>query len=127
MIQHCLQDFEKTFEVWGTGTPRREFLHVDDLVDALLFLMNHYDESGIVNIGTGKDITIKGLVEVIKEVVGYDGDIVFDTSKPDGVLRKLLNIDKLSTLGWKATISLKEGICNTLQWCIEQDVFDVSV
>lgn len=122
-IYTAKQNGEKTFEVWGTGTPRREFLHVDDLANALLFLMNHYDESEIVNIGTGKDTTIKDLVEVIKEVVGYDGEIVFDTSKPDGMLRKLLNIDKLSTLGWKAAISLKDGVCNTLQWCIEQDVF----
>ncbi len=122
-IYNAKQNGEKTFEVWGTGTPRREFLHVDDLVDALFFLMNHYNGDEIVNVGTGKDITIKGLVELIKEVVGYNGDIVYDTSKPDGTPRKLLHVGKLKEIGWEAKISLREGIQHTLDWCTEHNVF----
>src|SRR5690606_4435834 len=82
-------------EVWGTGTPRREFLHVDDLADAVIYLMNNYDENEPLNIGTGKDITIKELAELIKEVVGYEGEIKFDTTKPDGTPRKLLDVSRL--------------------------------
>lgn len=97
-------------EVWGTGTPRREFLHSDDLADACLFLMNTYEESEIVNIGVGEDISIKELAYLIKEVVGYDGEIVFNTSAPDGTPRKLVDVTKINSLGWKATIPLEEGI-----------------
>lgn len=97
-------------DVWGTGIPRREFLHSDDLAGACLFLMQHYDEPGLVNIGVGEDISIRELAELIKEVTGYKGTMVFDTSKPDGTPRKLMDINKLNAMGWKAKISLKEGI-----------------
>jgi len=97
-------------ELWGTGTPLREFLHVDDLADACVFLMKTYNESGLVNIGCGEDLTIKSLAEIVKDVVGYAGNIVWNTSKPDGTPRKLMDVEKLNKLGWKAKISLKEGI-----------------
>jgi len=105
--------------VWGTGTPKREFLHVDDLARALVYLMNNYDARTIgefVNIGTGKDLTIKELAELIKEIVGFAGEIHWDTSKPDGTPQKLLNLNRIRELGWEAEISLKEGIANTYQW-----------
>ncbi len=107
---------KKEVEVWGTGSPKREFLHVDDLADACIFLMNNYDDSEIVNIGTGKDISIKELAELIKDIVGFKGKIVWDTSKPDGTPRKLLDVSRLHKLGWKHKISLKEGIKMTYKW-----------
>lgn len=97
-------------EVWGTGTPRREFLHSDDLADACLFLMNTYEENEIVNIGVGEDISIKELAYLIKDVVGYEGEVVFNTSAPDGTPRKLVDVTKINGLGWKATIPLEDGI-----------------
>jgi GDP-L-fucose synthase len=96
--------------VWGTGTPRREFLAVDDLADACVFLMKHYSEEAIVNIGTGEDITIGDFAQLVAEVVGYDGRLVFDTSRPDGMARKLLDVSKLRALGWQARIPLREGL-----------------
>ena len=96
--------------IWGTGTPRREFLHVDDMADACCFLMKHYDEKGFLNIGTGKDISILELAELIKEIVGFEGEILHDKSKPDGTPRKLMDVSKLNQLGWKAKIGLREGI-----------------
>jgi len=102
--------------VWGTGEPKREFLFVDDLADACVFLMNNYNGSEIVNIGTGEDISIKELACLIKETTGYEGEIVFDTSKPDGTPRKLLDVSRLSSLGWKYKTPLKEGIAKTLEW-----------
>jgi GDP-L-fucose synthase len=99
--------------VWGTGTPRREFLHADDMADACLFLMKNYNETGFINIGIGEDLSIKELSEMIKEITGYNGKIVFDSSKPDGTPRKLLDISKLSSLGWKAKIPLQNGIERT--------------
>lgn len=96
--------------VWGSGTPRREFLHVDNLADACLFLMERFNEKGFVNVGVNKDITIADLATLVKQVVGYEGEIVFDSSKPDGTPRKLLDISKISSLGWSASIDLKEGI-----------------
>ena len=96
--------------VWGSGTPRREFLHADDMADACVFLMKNYNEAGLVNIGIGEDISIKQLAEMIKEITGYEGKIVFDSSKPDGTPRKLLDVSKLSMLGWQASIHLKNGI-----------------
>jgi GDP-L-fucose synthase len=102
-------------EVWGTGTPMREFLHVEDLADACFFLMMNYNEKGIVNIGCGEDISIKDLAMLVKETIGYTGEIKFDTSKPDGTPRKLLDVSKLNTLGWKYSISLKEGIKNVYE------------
>lgn len=96
--------------MWGTGSPLREFLHADDLAEACFFLMNKYNEAGLVNIGVGEDITIKDLALLIKEVVGYEGNIVHDLSKPDGTPRKLMDVSKINSLGWKASIGLKEGI-----------------
>ncbi|MBO3273436.1 GDP-L-fucose synthase [Hymenobacter defluvii] len=97
-------------EVWGTGTPRREFLHVDDLADACLHLMLHYNGKEPVNVGTGEDLTIRELVELVRDTVGYEGNIRFDTDKPDGTPRKLLDVSKLADAGWKYKISLPEGI-----------------
>jgi GDP-L-fucose synthase len=109
--------------VWGTGTPRREFLYVDDLADAVYFLMNRIDgkdlyDKGIthINIGSGEDVTIKELAEIIKKIVGYEGEIVFDTSKPDGTPRKLLDVSLLNKLGWKYSTSLEEGIRKAYEW-----------
>jgi GDP-L-fucose synthase len=101
---------EPSVVMWGTGQPRREFLHADDLADACYFLMQHYNEAGFVNIGTGEDITIKDLALLIKNVVGYAGNIEHDLSKPDGTPRKLMDVQKLNTLGWKAQTALREGI-----------------
>lgn len=100
----------KEVVIWGTGTPMREFLYVDDLADACFFLMQQYNEPGFVNIGIGEDITIKDLALLVKNVVGFKGDISFDTTKPDGTPRKLMDVTKLSQLGWKAGIHLEEGI-----------------
>lgn len=104
--------------LWGTGTPRREFLHVDDLADAAVYLMRNYNDSEIVNIGTGEDVTIKELAELIKKEVGYEGEIVWDTTKPDGTPRKWLDVSKLHALGWKHGIALQEGIRGTYSWFI---------
>jgi len=96
--------------LWGTGAPLREFLHVDDLADACLFLMDHYDDPAPINVGTGEDLPIAELASMVKEIVGYEGDVRFDTSKPDGTPRKLLDVSRLTSLGWKARIGLREGI-----------------
>lgn len=100
----------KKVTVWGSGSPRREFLHADDLADALYFLMQNYDQPEFVNVGTGKDISIKELAEMIKEISGYDGDLEFDTSMPDGTPRKLLDVSRLTNLGWTPSIDFKEGV-----------------
>lgn len=99
-----------TVEIWGTGAPMREFLHVDDLAIACLFLMENYNEKELVNIGTGKDVTIKELAELVKKVIGFNGKLVWDSSKPEGTLRKLLDVSKAQDLGWKHKIELEEGI-----------------
>lgn len=106
---------EPTLTIWGTGTPRREFLHVDDLASACLFLMNAYNSPDIVNIGTGRDIAISELARLIMEVVGYEGELAFDAEKPDGTPRKVLDVSRLNNLGWKASIELPEGICDVYQ------------
>ncbi len=103
-------------EIWGTGSPRREFLHVDDLADAALFLMLHYDGEEIVNVGTGEDVTIRELAELIGSITGFKGPLAFDASKPDGTPRKLLDVSRLNALGWKARIPLADGIRSTYQW-----------
>ncbi len=100
--------------IWGTGTPKREFLHVDDLADACYFLLENYNEKGLVNIGCGSELSIKELANLIVEEVSYQGKLDFDTTKPDGTPRKLLNTNKINSLGWKASISLKEGISRTV-------------
>lgn len=96
--------------IWGSGSPRREFLHADDLAAACLFLMEGYNESGLVNIGVGEDISILDLAKLVRKIVGFEGEIITDTSKPDGTPRKLMDVSKLNGLGWKATITLEEGI-----------------
>jgi GDP-L-fucose synthase len=101
--------------IWGTGTPRREFLYVDDLADACVFLMQHYESECIVNVGTGEDVTIKELAHIISEVIGYKGELVFDSSKPDGTPRKLLDISRLCALGWRAQTPLREGLRRTYE------------
>ncbi|MDO8879935.1 MAG: GDP-L-fucose synthase [Coriobacteriia bacterium] len=110
---------ETTVTVWGTGTPRREFLHVDDLADAAVFLMERYESDEIVNVGTGTDVSIGELATLIAEVVGYTGEIVYDTSKPDGTPRKLLDVSRLTALGWRSSIALREGIESTYRWYVE--------
>jgi len=111
----------KEVVMWGTGEPLREFLHVDDLADALIFLMSNYDESEIINIGTGKDLKIKELAELIKKVVGFTGKIVNDTTKPDGTPKKQLDVIKLHSLGWQHKIELEEGIKTTYEWFLKEN------
>ena len=112
---------ELSVTLWGTGTPRREFLYVDDLADACVFLMNHYEDSQIINIGVGKDISISELADLIKDIVGFKGTIRYDRSKPDGTPRKLLDVNKLKALGWQPKISLRHGIEMTYRWYVEED------
>jgi len=109
------QENKPAVEIWGTGSPKREFLNADDLADACYFLMQNYNSPEIVNIGTGEDISIKDLALLIKDVVQYEGELKFDTSKPDGTPRKLLDVSKLHSLGWKHSIELREGIQKTIQ------------
>ena len=107
---------EPSVTVWGSGKPRREFLHVDDCADACLFLMEHYEDEAIVNIGVGEDLTIAELAELVGKVVGYQGEIAYDTSRPDGTPRKLVDVAKINGLGWQASIPLEEGIRSTYAW-----------
>lgn len=104
---------KSSVEIWGTGTPMREFLYVDDLADACVYLMSHYNDSEIVNVGTGKDITIKELAYLVKDVVGFSGDIYFNSNNPDGTPRKLLDVSKLKEIGWSYKTSLREGLEKT--------------
>lgn len=106
--------------VWGSGTPRREFLHVDDLADAACFLMERYSEGAIVNVGTGTDLSIAELADLVRETVGFTGRVVYDRSKPDGTPRKLLDVSRLRSLGWEAKITLSEGLRSTYQWFLDQ-------
>lgn len=109
----------KEVVMWGTGTPKREFLHVDDLADAVVFLMNNYAESEIVNIGAGEDLSIRELAEIIKKIIGFEGTIVNDTTKPDGTPRKLMDVSRLHSLGWHHKISLENGIKMTYEWFLK--------
>lgn len=109
-------------EVWGTGTPKREFLYSDDLADACVFLMNNYEGNEIVNIGVGEDIPIKDLANLVKKVTGFEGELKFDTSKPDGTPRKLVDVTKINALGWKATTSLEEGLQKAYNWFLENEL-----
>ena len=102
--------------VWGSGTPRREFLHVDDLADALVFLMRRYSDEGPVNVGWGEDISIRDLAAMIAGIVGYPGRITFDTTRPDGTPRKLLDVRRMSALGWQPKIPLEQGLNQTWDW-----------
>jgi GDP-L-fucose synthase len=106
--------------LWGTGTPRREFLHVDDLADAAVFLMRDYDSPEIINVGVGKDISIAELAALVREAVGFEGEVVYDSSKPDGTPRKWLDTSRLTKLGWQPKIGLREGISTTLAWYRER-------
>ncbi|MFO7784445.1 MAG: GDP-L-fucose synthase family protein [Thermodesulfobacteriota bacterium] len=107
---------DQAVTVWGTGRPRREFLHVDDMADACLFVMNHYEGDEILNIGAGRDMTIHELADLIRDVVGFGGEIRFDPSKPDGTPQKLLDVSRLTSLGWKSRIPLRKGIEETCRW-----------
>jgi GDP-L-fucose synthase len=107
---------DETMSIWGTGTPRREFLHVDDLADAVIYLLKNYEDEAIVNIGWGEDVTIRELAELVMAASGYQGRLVFDPSKPDGTPRKLLDTTRLTGLGWRPKISLKAGIESTYAW-----------
>jgi GDP-L-fucose synthase len=105
---------EKSVTIWGTGTPKREFLYVDDLADACFYLMETYNEAGLVNVGVGNDVTILELAELVAQTAGYEGEIITDPSKPDGTPRKLMDVSKLTAQGWTAKISLKEGIAKVI-------------
>lgn len=110
--------------IWGTGNVFREFLYIDDLADCCLFLMNNYEGSKIVNVGTGKDITIGDLARMVKKIVGFEGELIFDVTKPEGTPRKLLNVDRIHELGWHAQTSLEQGIKNTFDWCLHNTIFE---
>lgn len=116
----------KEVTVWGTGSPRREFLHVDDLASACRFLIERYDSPEIINVGCGEDVTIRELAELICDVVGFEGSLVFDTSKPDGTPRKLLDTSRLAALGWRPGIGLREGVAQTYAWYGEREKQGVS-
>jgi GDP-L-fucose synthase len=109
--------------VWGTGIPRREFLHVDDLASACRFLLEREEVPELINVGCGEDVTIRELAELICEVVGFGGELTFDTTKPDGTPRKLLDISRLQSLGWSPQISLRRGIRETYDWCLQERKF----
>lgn len=112
------RDGAKEVVVWGSGTPRREFLHADDLADALYLLMEQYDGPAMINVGSGVDVTIAELAETMKEITGFEGEIVWDRSKPDGTPRKLLDVSRINALGWKAKIGLREGLAETYEWAV---------
>jgi GDP-L-fucose synthase len=102
--------------LWGSGTPRREFLHTDDVAAAIVHLLNNYDDELTINIGCGEDVTIKELAATVADVVGFEGDVIWDSSKPDGTPRKLLDVSRLTGLGWAPQISLRDGITSTYEW-----------
>ncbi|MGP7818696.1 GDP-L-fucose synthase [Niallia sp. 01092] len=113
-------------EVWGTGTPKREFLYSDDLADACIFLMNHYEEDEIINVGVGEDLPIKDLAELISQVVGFKGEIKFDSSKPDGTPRKLVDVTKINAIGWKAKVPLEDGIQKAYNWFLHKELTKIN-
>jgi GDP-L-fucose synthase len=113
---------QREVTIWGSGAPRREFLHVDDLADAAVFLMKNYDSEEIVNVGTGCDLTIRELAEMVRRITDYRGSVVFDSSKPDGTPRKLLDVSRLRSLGWQPRIPLEQGIRDTYSWYVRQVV-----
>jgi GDP-L-fucose synthase len=110
---------DASVEIWGTGAPMREFLHVDDLADACLFLMRNYEEPGPINVGTGEDLTIRELAETVRSVVYPDSELVFDTTKPDGTPRKVLDVSRLCRLGWTASTGLRDGIEASYAWFLD--------
>ncbi len=105
--------------VWGSGLPLREFLHVDDLADAASFLMEHMSQPGFLNVGSGREVTIRELAEMVAEAVGFRGRFIYDASKPDGTPRKVMDVSKLASLGWSARIPLRAGIASAYQWYVE--------
>jgi len=107
-------------EIWGTGTPKREFLYVDDLAEASIFVMQNKNVTGLTNIGTGEDVTIRELAELVKKITGFTGDLTFNTSKPDGTPRKCMDVSKINALGWKAKTSLEDGISTVYSWFLNQ-------
>lgn len=107
--------------IWGTGSPRREFLHVDDLADACVFLMEHYEDEDHINVGTGVDLTIKALAETVRDVVYPNVELVFDTTKPDGMPRKVLDVSRIAAMGWKARVNLREGVAATYTWLLDNE------
>jgi GDP-L-fucose synthase len=110
---------DATMPIWGSGTPQREFLHVDDLADALVFLVKTYSDGAIVNVGSGEEVTIRALAEAVNRVVGFEGELVFDASKPDGVMRKLVDVTRIHGLGWHHRIGLEEGLASTYRWFLD--------
>ncbi|MCY4239751.1 MAG: GDP-L-fucose synthase [Rhodospirillaceae bacterium] len=116
---HVAKETKIPVTIWGSGNPRREFLHVDDLADALVFLLKHYDADEHINVGVGKDIAIAELARLIGEIIGYSGDYVFDQSKPDGAPRKLMEISRLTSLGWTSSTNLRDGLEGTYQWFLD--------
>ena len=118
-VHEAKKDGAQEVSVWGSGTPRREFLHVDDLADACFFLLENYDSPEIVNIGCGEDVSIRELAETVCEVLGFEGALVFDSSKPDGTPRKLMHVGRLLALGWKRRIGLKDGIRDAYDWFLK--------
>ncbi len=122
----AVQEGKQAVEIWGTGSPKREFLHVDDLADACMYLMLNYDDKGFVNVGTGTDVSIKELAEIVARVTGFTGKLVFDTTKPDGTPRKLMDVGKLHRLGWKHSIDLEEGVKAVYEGVKDSELFTVS-
>ena len=118
-VHEAKQACSKDVSVWGSGTPRREFLHVDDLAGACFFLLENYNSPEIVNIGCGEDVSIRELAEMVCDVLGYEGELVFDPSKPDGTPRKLMNVGRLLSLGWKPRIGLQDGIRDAYEWFLK--------
>ena len=120
-FHHAKVDGATSVTCWGSGTPRREFLHVDDLAAASLFLLETYDDEKIINVGVGEDVTIRELAEMVARIIGYEGEIRWDESKPDGTPQKLLDVSRINDLGWKARIPLEEGIRSTYRWYLAND------
>jgi GDP-L-fucose synthase len=108
--------------MWGTGSAKRELLYVDDCADACVFLLENYNKSQFINVGTGEDVSIAELATMVKEIVGYTGEIVWDTTKPDGMPRKVLDVSKINEMGWKHTINLKDGLVKTYEWYLKNVV-----
>lgn len=123
-FHNAVKNGDDQVEIWGTGTPKREFLHVDDLASACLFLMANYNEAGLVNVGVGDDISIRELAEMVGRVTGFNGELVHDTSKPDGTPRKLMDVGKLHEMGWKHTIDLEDGIRSVYTQAVDDGIFD---
>ena len=119
-IHEAKEANEPSVVIWGSGTPRREFLHIDDLADAILHLLDHYDDPQTINVGVGEDLSVRELAELVADVVGYEGELVQDDSRPDGTPQKLLDVSRLSDLGWRAKTGLREGIAETYAWYVEQ-------